>query len=138
MKSIKTLSPVVVILAAALILLLVLLLPRSAGSAAPSPYNRLEPAGLNVLPVWGSQPGNTWPQARYDQMKAKGFGTVRFDLHWSDFESTSGQFNQTNLQTLDTAIARAKAAGLSVVLVGTMNYGSDGMNFYPAWAKALG
>jgi hypothetical protein len=138
MKPIKTLSPVVVILAAALILLLVLLLPRSAGSAAPSPYNRLEPAGLNVLPVWGSQPGNTWPQARYDQMKAKGFGTVRFDLHWSDFESTSGQFNQTNLQTLDTAIARAKAAGLSVVLVGTMNYGSDGMNFYPAWAKALG
>jgi hypothetical protein len=110
----------------------------SSATAAPAPYSQIEPPGLNVLPVWGSQPGNTWPQARYDQIKAKGFGTVRFDLHWSDFEKTSGQFDQTNLATLDTAIARAKTAGLSVVLAAIMNFGTDGMNFVPAWAKAGG
>src|SRR5919202_5281187 len=88
-----------------------------ASSSTRAPYDKLESPGLNVVPVWADSPGNTWPQARYDQMHSKGFGVVRFMLHWKDFEPTSGQFDATALKTLDVAIARAKAAALNVVLV---------------------
>jgi hypothetical protein len=98
----------------------------------------LQPPGLNVLPVWTSRPGSTWPQASYDQIRAKGFGVLRFMLHWSDFEPSSGQFDSTSLSTLDAAVARAKAAGLNVVLVPVTDYGSDGMDYFPSWAKTGG
>jgi cellulase (glycosyl hydrolase family 5) len=107
-------------------------------SGALSPYDKLEWPGLNVLPVWTNGPGATWPQARYDQMKTKGFGVVRFMLHWTDFEPAAGQFNQTSLTTLDTAISRAKSAGLNVVLVPIMAYGADGMAYFPPWSKTGG
>src|SRR6266571_5315903 len=72
--------------------------------------------GLNIVPVWPALPGHTWKQARYDQIAAAGFTAVRFVVHWPDFESVKGQWNETNLATLDTAVARAKAAGLYVIL----------------------
>ena len=90
--------------------------------------------GFNVNPIWNDSVGNTWDKAKYDQIRAKGFNTVRFVLKWSDFEPTRGSFNPTHLTTLDTAVARAKAAGLYVILDCIHLFGSGGMGYVPAWA----
>jgi len=90
---------------------------------------------LNVVPVWSSDPGNTWAKAHYDRIAAKGFNAVRFVLYWDDFEPASGAYNQTSLRTLDAAIARAKAAGLYVVLDEIHLWGLGGMNDVPLWAR---
>jgi Cellulase (glycosyl hydrolase family 5)/Fibronectin type III domain/Calcineurin-like phosphoesterase len=91
--------------------------------------------GLNVIPVWAGHPGSTWDQAKYDSIHAKGFNAVRFVLYWDDFEPAAGQFDQTSLNTLDTAISRAKAAGLYVILDEIHLWGSGGFNDVPAWAR---
>ena len=78
------------------------------------------------MPIWRGSPGRTWDQSRYDQIRAKGFNTVRMVLYWDDFEPSPGAFDQTNLATLDTAIARAKAAGLWVVLDEIHIWGGNG------------
>jgi hypothetical protein len=61
---------------------------------------------------------------------------VRFVLYWSDFEPQRGAFDQRNLATLDTAIARAKAAGLWVILDEIHLWGPEGLKDVPAWARA--
>jgi aryl-phospho-beta-D-glucosidase BglC (GH1 family) len=92
--------------------------------------------GLNVVPIWRGSPGRTWDQARYDQIRAKGFNAVRMVLYWDDFEPSPGAFDQTNLATLDTAIARAKAAGLWVILDEIHIWGGNGgLQDVPAWAQ---
>jgi hypothetical protein len=91
--------------------------------------------GLNVIPVWNSSPGQTWALAKYQQIRDKGFNAVRFVLYWDNFESSRGVFNQTNLTTLDTAISRAKSAGLYVILDEIHLWGSGGFNNVPAWAR---
>jgi hypothetical protein len=91
--------------------------------------------GFNVIPVWGNSPGQTWDSAKYTQIRSKGFNAVRFVLYWDDFEPSRGTWNQTNLTTLDTAVSRAKAAGLYVVLDMIHLWGSGGFNDVPAWAK---
>jgi endoglycosylceramidase len=92
--------------------------------------------GVNVVPVWSDSPGQTWSQARYDSIAAKGFESVRFVLHWDDFEPREGEFNQASLTTLDTAVGRARAAGLYVVLDMIHLWGPDGLSEVPAWARA--
>jgi Cellulase (glycosyl hydrolase family 5) len=90
--------------------------------------------GFDLPPVWGTLPGKTYAADRYTQIASRGFTAVRFFLHWKDFESAGpGEFNQTNLTTLDTAIGYAKAAGLYVIL-SEIN-GSQGMGDIPAWAQ---
>jgi hypothetical protein len=91
--------------------------------------------GFNVMPVWSDLPGRTWEQGRYDQIAAGGFTAVRFVLHWDDFEPVPGVFSATSLSTLDTAIARAKAAGLRVVLDCIHLWGPGGMEDVPPWAR---
>ncbi len=88
---------------------------------------------MNVIPVW-STPGATWGQDRYNQIGARGFDAVRFVLYWDDFEPSRGAWNSTSLATLDTAVSRAKAAGLYVVLDMIHLWGPGGFNDVPAWA----
>ena len=98
--------------------------------------NAVQLRGLNLVPIWRGSPGRTWDQARYDQIAAKGFNVVRLVLYWSDFEPQPGAFDQTSLQTLDTAIARAKAAGLRVILDEIHIWGANGgLQDVPAWAR---
>jgi hypothetical protein len=90
-------------------------------------------SGLNIQPVWSVS--GTWPQATYDQMKAAGFNMARFVLFWNRMEPARGAWNETSFATLATAIARARAAGLYVVIEGIHLYGAGGMDYVPAWAK---
>lgn len=91
--------------------------------------------GLNVIPVWKGEPGRTWPQARYDQIRAKGFTAVRFVLYWDLMEPRRGAFDATSFATLDTAVARARAAGLRVVLDTVHLWGRGGFADVPGWAR---
>ncbi|MEA2250677.1 MAG: endoglycosylceramidase [Solirubrobacteraceae bacterium] len=91
--------------------------------------------GLNVIPVWKGRPGATWPRSRYDQIRAKGFTAVRFVLYWDVMEPAPGRFDRTSLATLDTAVARAKAAGLRVILDEVHLWGSGGFQDVPRWAR---
>ena len=91
--------------------------------------------GLNVIPVWKGEPGRTWPQARYDQIRAKGFTAVRFVLYWDLMEPRRGAFDGTSFATLDTAVARARTAGLRVVLDTVHLWGRGGFADVPAWAR---
>lgn len=88
---------------------------------------------VNLQPVWAS--GGTWGQSHYDAIRAKGFNSVRMVLFWDLMEPSRGAFSATHFATLDTAIARAKAAGLYVVLDAIHLYGSGGFNDVPAWAQ---
>jgi hypothetical protein len=92
--------------------------------------------GLNVVPVWSNSPGKTWSKSRYASMAAKGFNSVRFVLYWDDFEPSKGRFDQTSLATLDTAISRAKAAGMFVVLDMIHLWGPQGLRDVPKWARS--
>ena len=87
------------------------------------------------MPVWRDSPGRTWERARYEQIRAKGFNVVRFVLYWRDFEPQSGAFDATSLRTLDTAVARAREAGLWVILDEIHLWVLDGaLQGVPAWA----
>jgi Cellulase (glycosyl hydrolase family 5) len=90
--------------------------------------------GVNVVPVWADSPGRTWSAARYDAIARKGFNSVRFVLYWADFEPRRGVFESRALGTLDTAVARAKAAGLYVVLDMIHLWGTGGLRDVPGWA----
>jgi hypothetical protein len=92
--------------------------------------------GLNVVPVWSNSPSKTWRKARYDSMAVKGFNSVRFVLYWDDFEPSKGRFDRTSLATLDTAVARAKGAGLLVVLDMIHLWGPHGLADIPKWAQS--
>jgi hypothetical protein len=140
----------VAVLAAVLAGLLALTVPTlSAGAGAPAVLHAtaihafVDPGGtpvmlngVDVVPVWSTSPGRTWSQARYDSIAAKGFGSVRFVLYWDDFEPAPGQFDQTGLATLDTAVARARGAGLYVVLDMIHLWGPGGLTSVPAWARS--
>ena len=89
--------------------------------------------GFNVIPVWYENPGLTWGPEHYRQIAAAGFNTVRFMLHWDTMEPRRGEVDRTHLATLDLAVARARAAGLYVVLTPITVYKGD--RFTPAWAK---
>jgi Cellulase (glycosyl hydrolase family 5) len=92
--------------------------------------------GVNVIPVWANSPGRTWSQSRYDSIARKGFNSVRFVLYWDDFEPRRGEFDQISLTTLDTAVGRARAAGLYVVLDMIHLWGHDGLRDVPTWARS--
>jgi hypothetical protein len=140
----------VAVLAAVLAGFLALTVPTlSAGTGAPAVLHAtaihafVDPDGtpvalngVNVVPVWGNNPGRTWSQARYDSIAAKGFNSVRFVLYWNLFEPAPGQFDQTTLATLDTAVDRARGAGLYVVLDMIHLWGSGGLTSVPAWARS--
>ncbi len=92
--------------------------------------------GLNISPVWSGTPGRTFDRDRYEAIATKGFNSVRFVLYWSDFEPQRGRFDETSVTTLDTAVARAKAAGLYVVLDMIHLFGDKGLDTVPAWARS--
>jgi aryl-phospho-beta-D-glucosidase BglC (GH1 family) len=87
--------------------------------------------GLNIKDV-GAE-GWVQPQERWNQMQAKGFNVVRLAMRWPDYEPSRGSY--TNLAALDTAVARAKAAGLYVILDPIHATRTE---HYPAWATAGG
>ena len=91
--------------------------------------------GLNVIPVSKQHPGSTWPQERYDQIRAKGFNAVRFVLYWDVMQPHRDAFDATSFATLDTALARARAAGLRVVLDAVHLWGRGGFADVPSWAR---
>jgi hypothetical protein len=72
------------------------------------------------------------------QIYTKGFRVLRLNLHWADVEPSPGAFDPLPLSVLDTAVQRAAAAGLAVVLTPVFNFGSEGMDYYPTWAVGLG
>lgn len=91
--------------------------------------------GLNVVPVWDDRPGETWGQEHYDAIAGKGFNSVRLVLYWTDFEPRRGEFSEASVETLDSAIQRAKAAGLYVILDMIHLFGDGGgMQWVPEWA----
>jgi hypothetical protein len=92
--------------------------------------------GLNVIPVWKGEPGRTWPEQRYEQIRAKGFTAVRFVLYWDLMEPARGAFDRTSMATLDTAVARARNARLRVVLDAVHLWGEGGFADVPRWARA--
>ncbi|MFG1997926.1 glycoside hydrolase family 5 protein [Spirillospora sp. NPDC048911] len=92
--------------------------------------------GPNLQPIWDPNSSNTWGQATYNAIKAKGFKGVRMVLFWDDFEPRKGAWNEKAFKTLSTALARAKAAGLYVVLDSVHLYGQpEGQSRVPAWAR---
>ena len=95
----------------------------------------LQLRGVNMIPVWRDQPGRTWSQWHYLQIARRGFNVVRFVLYWDLFEPRPGGYDQTSLRTLDTAIARARSAGLYVILDEIHLWGPGGMKYVPGWGR---
>jgi Cellulase (glycosyl hydrolase family 5) len=91
--------------------------------------------GLNLMPIWSNDPGRTWPAGTYRRIRQAGFTVVRFVLYWDDFEPNRGDWNQVHLSTLDTAVRRAKAAGLYVILDEIHLVGPGGFDHVPPWAR---
>lgn len=92
--------------------------------------------GPNLQPVWDADDTDTWDQATYDSIKAKGFTAVRMVLFWDLFQPTEAEWNETAFATLAAAVERAKAAGLYVVLDCVhMSGDSDGQEHVPDWAR---
>jgi aryl-phospho-beta-D-glucosidase BglC (GH1 family) len=93
--------------------------------------------GPNLQPVWDANDSSqTWGQGTYTAIKAKGFTGIRMVLFWDDFEPSKGRWNETAFSTLKTALARAKSAGLYVVLDCVHLYGQpEGQGRVPAWAR---
>ncbi|GAA2621156.1 cellulase family glycosylhydrolase [Actinomadura fulvescens] len=92
--------------------------------------------GPNLQPIWDANSSGTWNQATYNAIKAKGFTGVRMVLFWDDFEPRKGAWNEKAFTTLSTALARAKSAGLYVVLDCVHLYGKpEGQSRVPAWAR---
>ncbi len=90
---------------------------------------------MNVIPVWKGEPGRTWPAERYAQIRAEGFTAVRLVLYWDLMEPARGAFDPTSFATLDTAVQRARAAGLRIVLDVVHLWGAGGFADVPAWAR---
>ncbi|MCO5987958.1 glycoside hydrolase family 5 protein [Actinoallomurus spadix] len=92
--------------------------------------------GPNIQPVWDAHDTGTWGQSTYDSIKAKGFTAVRMVLFWDMFQPTEAEWNETAFATLATAVTRAKAAGLYVILDCVhMSGGNDGQEHVPGWAQ---
>ncbi len=91
---------------------------------------------VNVIPVWRHAPGHTWRERDYLAIRQHGFNAVRFVLYWDVMEPSRGRFREDRLRTLDTAVARAGAAGLYVILDEVHLWGPGGMNDVPDWARA--
>ena len=70
--------------------------------------------GINAFAIWNDPPRVALDGDDYEEMRRHGFTGVRLVAPWRWFEPERGRF--VNLEMLDTAIARAKAAGLYVVL----------------------
>ncbi|GAA4618590.1 hypothetical protein GCM10023195_83660 [Actinoallomurus liliacearum] len=92
--------------------------------------------GPNIQPVWDANDTDTWGQSTYDSIKAKGFTAVRMVLFWDMFQPTEAEWNETAFSTLATAVTRAKAAGLYVILDCVhMSGANDGQEHVPDWAQ---
>ncbi|WP_433179259.1 glycoside hydrolase family 5 protein [Actinoallomurus sp. CA-150999] len=90
----------------------------------------------NIQPLWDANSTDTWGQSTYDSIKAKGFTAVRMVLFWDMFQPTEADWNETAFTTLSTAVERAKAAGLYVILDTIHMSGSpDGQEHVPDWAR---
>ena len=90
--------------------------------------------GFNVhVAATPSDTGFVWSQADYTAMSAIGTKLVRHIVHWDAFEQQPGVVNPTAIASLDTAIARARAAGIYTTLSIHLNVGRE-----PAWARTTG
>jgi hypothetical protein len=117
---------------------------RSAGARAPAalhstPTHAFVTAdgtpvtlnGVNVIPLRTG----TADRREYEAIAAKGFNSVRLVLYWDDLEPRRGTFDHARLAMLDAAVARARAAGLYVVLDMIHLWGARGLRSVPAWAR---
>ena len=87
--------------------------------------------GMNVhVAPTTSSPTFVWPQSDYTAMGQVGMRFVRHVIHWDVFEPTEDALNQTAIASLDTAISRAKTAGMYTLLEVHLNVGR-----VPAWAQ---
>jgi Cellulase (glycosyl hydrolase family 5) len=92
--------------------------------------------GPNLQPLWDANSTDTWGQSTYRAIKAKGFTAVRMVLFWDMFQPTKAKWNATAFSTLSTAIGRAKAAGLYVILDCVHLSGQpEGQEHVPHWAR---
>jgi len=94
--------------------------------------------GFNMDPIWSGSPGQTWTQARFNAIAAKGFNSVRFRLPWRELEPQPGVFDRARLETLDVAVRRARSAGLYVVVNPINLSGTGGLAEIPEWAATSG
>jgi endoglycosylceramidase len=92
--------------------------------------------GVNVIPVWAGGARGSLSRRRFDAIAAKGFNSVRFVLYWDELEPHRGEFDHARVAALDTAISRAKAARLYVVLDMIHLWGAHGLRSVPAWARS--
>jgi hypothetical protein len=90
--------------------------------------------GLNVVPVWRDR-GRTWSLESYRRIRAVGFNLVRLVLYWDDFEPRRGEWDRLSLRALDTAVDRARATGLYVILDMIHLTGPGGLDRVPTWAR---
>ena len=116
------------------------IVPSSAGPLATKDARIVDPRGrsvllrgFNIIPIFDDPPGQTWGAGHYRRMRGLGLNVARFVLYWSDFEPSRGRFDEQRLATLDTAIARAREAGMYVVLDLVHLY--EGETYVPSWAR---
>lgn len=92
--------------------------------------------GVNVIPLDAGNPSRAYPAAHFRRIRDAGFNVARFVLYWRHLEPERGRFDETRLRAIDTAISRARRAGVYVVLDAIHLY--DGMRNVPGWARAGG
>ena len=98
--------------------------PRTpSGEVAPAGGSSSAISMLN-LGVLGAS-GNYFAQER-----AAGIDTVTIGLGWNDAEPSIGNFSSSFAGTVQTEIAKARSAGLSVIL-------DPGLQYPPAWVFSL-
>lgn len=75
--------------------------------------------GVNVLgydPIWKDPAKARFKPRYYKMLHDSGFQTIRVNLHAFAFMNDAGKLDRPWLETLDTVIDRATAAGLNVIL----------------------
>lgn len=81
--------------------------------------------------------GFSFSQATFTKWAGEGFNGVRLCFDWKRIEPTQGNFDTTQIGYVKTSAARAKAAGLKVMLCPLINTPTwaDAVNRIPEWAK---
>lgn len=96
------------------------------------------PVAMTAINLEGvfSATGGSYAQNKFDSIRAAGFTAVRLNVFWDFMEpQQQGSFNAAAFSALDTSIARAKAAGLYVIVDPVHLYGT-GDRRQPSWATA--
>lgn len=114
--------------------LLALVMPLCAKSAPM--MSDVKALNLRDGAFWYNASNNTQgakPQAFFTQIKSCGFNAVRIAVQWETIERSRGNFSSGARQSLLAVMARAKQAGLQVILD---NHIKSHLSSIPAWAKS--